>query len=142
MESNFYNFVGSLCKISWTVATNDITSSSSQTLVVGDIVLLESDGKKRNYWPLARVLELILGNDGQNRVFCPLEKDDPKQAKKDLPLLPPKKQTHYIEDKEKIQPGQAGYSKMQFRIKLAAEYIENQTYSEDEHRLITIFIQG
>jgi hypothetical protein len=42
--------------------------AQAKPLSVGDVVLLESDKKKRTYWPLARVLELIPGKDGQNRV--------------------------------------------------------------------------
>ncbi|GFU03830.1 DUF5641 domain-containing protein [Nephila pilipes] len=37
-------------------------------LAVDDMVLLESDSKKRTYGPLARVLELIPGKDSRNRV--------------------------------------------------------------------------
>lgn len=38
------------------------------SLVVGDIVLIGSDNKKRVDWPLARIIEIIKGRDGVSRV--------------------------------------------------------------------------
>jgi hypothetical protein len=35
---------------------------------VGDVVLVGADNKKRYEWPMARILELIPGRDGKNRV--------------------------------------------------------------------------
>jgi len=36
---------------------------------IGDIVLVGDDIHKRIDWPLARVIEVILGRDGLNRIF-------------------------------------------------------------------------
>lgn len=40
----------------------------SRPLTVGDIVLLENNLKKRAFWSLARIIELIPGKDGKSRV--------------------------------------------------------------------------
>lgn len=44
------------------------SAKSGKIIAVGDIVLVGHDNQKRLYWPLARVIEIYPGRDGQVRV--------------------------------------------------------------------------
>nr|XP_015904720.2 uncharacterized protein LOC107437295 [Parasteatoda tepidariorum] len=43
-------------------------SKPIEPLKVGDIVLIETDGKKRTLWPMAKIIDVFPGKDGQVRV--------------------------------------------------------------------------
>ncbi|XP_071037855.1 uncharacterized protein [Parasteatoda tepidariorum] len=43
-------------------------SKPIEPLKVGDIVLIETDGKKRILWPMAKIIDVFPGKDGQVRV--------------------------------------------------------------------------
>jgi hypothetical protein len=59
---------------------------SLQPLKVGDIVLYEAVGEKaRNFWPVARVSKLIMGNDGNPRA-AEIEKYAPNEINTELRL--------------------------------------------------------
>jgi len=47
----------------------DEKKMKTRKIKIGDIVLIGDDNHKRIDWPLARVIEIIPGRDGQNRVF-------------------------------------------------------------------------
>ena len=59
---------------------------------VGDIVLLKDDSKKRAFWNLCKILELIVGTDGRVRsakVQIAGEKGQGKVSRRLLTLLVP-----------------------------------------------------
>ncbi|KAG8172782.1 hypothetical protein JTE90_015944 [Oedothorax gibbosus] len=43
-------------------------NNANQRVVVGDIVLIENEGKKKVLWPMGRVIQTYEGKDGNVRV--------------------------------------------------------------------------
>ncbi|KAG8188761.1 hypothetical protein JTE90_012232 [Oedothorax gibbosus] len=43
-------------------------NKTNQRVVVGDIILIENEGKKKVLWPMGRVIQTYEGKDGNVRV--------------------------------------------------------------------------
>jgi hypothetical protein len=112
-----------------------------QDIQVGDVVLIENEGKGRTFWPIARVMEAYPGRDGYVRVVrlntavgemvCPVQRIYPLDVKMPVEVSNMNKQQTQ-DDVSSTSPklGKTVTTRSGRRVKLPAKFL-NQGFLFD-----------